>query len=267
MSRDKLRLSSAQLAVGRFFFVHAARAAHDDQVPRTYEFLHATFGEYLVARLVHRLSLEVLAKERAATSLYGRQDGTGWLEPVLSFTPLTTRTPVVAFLRELFAETPETDRTDLHELFTALVVTAQHRPPGADHPDYLPRALPIAGRIAAFTANLVILAVVVRGRVTATDLHPTGWHPGVAVAVAARRGGVGQAARRAGGRAWSGRRSGDHFGGPPGRPAASAGRHGVVDRHRSGGPGLLVLPSLLDEFRRWENFRPSWVGGHAAAQP
>ncbi|MEU4444103.1 ATP-binding protein [Actinosynnema sp. NPDC050801] len=162
--RDKLRLSSAQLAVGRFFFVHAARAAHDDQVSRTYEFLHATFGEYLVARLVHRLSLEVLAKERAATSLYGRQEGTGWLEPVLSFASLTTRTPVISFLRELFDDTPEADRAELHELFTALLATAQHRLPGADHPDYLPRTLPIAHRIAAYTANLVVLAVVVGGR-------------------------------------------------------------------------------------------------------
>ncbi|GAB2981878.1 NACHT domain-containing protein [Saccharothrix stipae] len=162
--RDKLRLSSAQLAVGRFFFVHAARAAHDDQVLRTYEFLHATFGEYLVARLVHRLSLEVLAKERAATSLYGRQEGTGWLEPVLSFASLTTRTPVISFLRELFDGTPEADRAELHGLFTALVATAQHRLPGADHPDYLPRTLPIAHRIAAYTANLVVLTVAVGGR-------------------------------------------------------------------------------------------------------
>lgn len=97
-TQDRLRLTPAQLTVGRFFFIHTARAAHDGQKLQTYEFLHATFGEYLVARLVHRVSVEVLAKHRAATSsLYGRQEsGTGWLEPMLSFALTTNRTPVIS---------------------------------------------------------------------------------------------------------------------------------------------------------------------------
>ncbi|NUT48406.1 MAG: hypothetical protein HOV94_14010 [Saccharothrix sp.] len=173
---QRLRLSSAQLAVGRFFFVHAARAAHDGRVSQTYEFLHATFGEYLVARLVHRVALEVLASERAARSPYGRQSSdTGWLEPVLSFTPLSTRHPVVTFLRELFDGTPEADSTALHDLFTGLIDTAQHRPPGLEHPDYVPRVLPIAQRIAAYTANLVVLAVVVRGEFAVPGRHRWKW--------------------------------------------------------------------------------------------
>ncbi|MEU4767847.1 hypothetical protein AB0H12_31825 [Actinosynnema sp. NPDC023794] len=260
--RDKLRLSSAQLAVGRFFFVHAARAAHDGQVSRTYEFLHATFGEYLVARLVHRVSLDLLARERAAKSRYGRQEpGTGWLEPVLSFAPLTTRAPVVSFLRELFDGTPEADRAALHGLFTDLVGTAQHRQPGVDHPDYLPRTHAIAHRIAAYTANLVVLAVVVRGRLA--DFDRDEWQ---ALALL-----------------WQSQLDGEEW----------ARLIGVLDVERlrvdgestiavglSGGwfdsqidMGWLTgldpdmrgahLPPLLDELQRWEDFRPTWSGGHA----
>jgi hypothetical protein len=260
--RDKLRLSSAQLAVGRFFFVHAARAAHDGQVSRTYEFLHATFGEYLVARLVHRVSLDLLARERAAKSRYGRQEpGTGWLEPVLSFAPLTTRTPVVSFLRELFDGTPEADRAALHGLFTDLVGTAQHRQPGVDHPEYVPRVLPIAGRIAAYTANLVVLAVVVRGRLA--DFDRDEWQ---ALALL-----------------WQSQLDGEEW----------ARLIEVLDVERlrvDGEPTIAVvlrndrsyssvdmawltgldpdtrganLPPLLDELQRWEDFRPTWSGGHA----
>jgi hypothetical protein len=43
------RLSQDTLMLGRFFFVHRAQAVRDDAVVATYEFLHATFGEYPVA--------------------------------------------------------------------------------------------------------------------------------------------------------------------------------------------------------------------------
>jgi hypothetical protein len=257
-ARDKLRLSSAQLAVGRFFFVHAARAAHDDQVLRTYEFLHATFGEYLVARLVHRLSLEVLAKERAATSLYGRQDGTGWLEPVLSFAPVTTRTPVIWFLRELFAGTPEADRSQLHALFTTLVATAQHRQPGSDHPDYLPRVLPIAGRIAAYTANLATLAVLAGGRLAFSDLDRTAWRALTLL--------------------WQSQLGEEEWDSitqvlavEPSMTTSVVLRDGVLPGpinlnwllsiEAIASPGLFVMPDYVDEMRRWENVRASWRDG------
>ncbi|MFT7836680.1 hypothetical protein Q5530_11065 [Saccharothrix sp. BKS2] len=168
----RVRLGAAQLAVGRFFFVHEARAAHDGRSRHTYEFLHATFGEYLVARLVHRISLEAVAGERAASSSYyqRREDDAGWLRPLLSFVPLTSRAPVVGFLRELFADVPEEDREPLHRLLLRLLGAAQH--PRADAPGaaYEPRALPVTRRIAAYTANLVVLVVSLRGCFTASDL-------------------------------------------------------------------------------------------------
>ncbi|PSL54505.1 hypothetical protein B0I31_10619 [Saccharothrix carnea] len=251
----RLRLSSAQLAVGRFFFVHAARAAHDSRVLQTYEFLHATFGEFLVARLVHRVSLDVLAQERAAKSRYGRQ-GTdaGWLEPVLSFAPLTTRSPVISFLDQLFRETPDADRTALHELFTALVDPAQHRQPGADHPDYLPRSLTIAGRIAAYTANLVTLAVVAGGGYAVSGFIRSKWQALTLL--------------------WQSQLDEEEWDSvtrvltvAPSPDASVVLRRTLepspvdVEWLADSSADMRYLPNYLDEVRRWEALRTSWREG------
>uniref|UniRef100_UPI003D7653AE NACHT domain-containing protein n=1 Tax=Streptomyces sp. Tue6028 TaxID=2036037 RepID=UPI003D7653AE len=58
-------LSGAQRAIGRFFFIHRAEAFRDDARLRSYEFLHATFGEFLVARLVAQELQDLIAAERA----------------------------------------------------------------------------------------------------------------------------------------------------------------------------------------------------------
>ncbi|HEX8865797.1 MAG TPA: ATP-binding protein, partial [Lentzea sp.] len=53
------RLSSGESVLGRFFFVQTSEAVREDHTKlRTYEFLHATFGEYLVARYVWRTLLD-----------------------------------------------------------------------------------------------------------------------------------------------------------------------------------------------------------------
>jgi hypothetical protein len=43
-------LTASETVIGRFFFVHEARTIRDNQRLRTYEFLHATFAEYLIGR-------------------------------------------------------------------------------------------------------------------------------------------------------------------------------------------------------------------------
>ncbi|MFD0199622.1 MULTISPECIES: NACHT domain-containing protein [Saccharothrix] len=255
----RLRLSSAQLAVGRFFFVHAARAAQDSRVLQTYEFLHATFGEFLVARLVHRVSLDVLAQERAAKSRYGRQ-GTdaGWLEPVLSFAPLTTRSPVISFLRELFRRTPDADRTELHKLLTALVDTAQHRQPGSDHPDYLPRSLTIAHRIAAYTVNLVTLAVVVGRGYAVSDFPRPEWQS-LALLWQSQ---LGEEEWDSITRVLTVEPSLDAVvlrGWLPPPPVDVVWLLGSAVPARD--HAKLAAPNYLDEIRRWEAFRTSWREG------
>lgn len=71
--------SEGQLMVGRFFFVHESVATHaPGDRASTYEFLHATFGEYLVARLVARLITD-LARRAAVEGDDPLPDGAGRL--------------------------------------------------------------------------------------------------------------------------------------------------------------------------------------------
>jgi len=86
----RAQLTAAQLAVGRFFFVHESQATRDDMRLQTYEFLHATFGEFLVARLVTQVLTDMLARETAAArSLLGPGDD-GLLHALLSFAALAS---------------------------------------------------------------------------------------------------------------------------------------------------------------------------------
>lgn len=61
------RISPADQLLGRFFFVHEARAQRSDGTASVFEFLHATFGEYLVARSVIG-ALDDLVDEHAGGS-------------------------------------------------------------------------------------------------------------------------------------------------------------------------------------------------------
>ncbi|GAA3378645.1 hypothetical protein GCM10020367_58990 [Streptomyces sannanensis] len=84
---------------GRFFFVHPAQAVVAEERLRSYEFLHATFGEYLVARLLCDEVRRVLAEwERTGAT---RGDG-DMSYPLLSFVPLSDRAEVRDNIRELF---------------------------------------------------------------------------------------------------------------------------------------------------------------------
>jgi hypothetical protein len=60
-------LTAGQELIGRFFFIQRAQALRDDRKLQTYEFLHATFGEFLVARLAVRVLADLDAREAAAT--------------------------------------------------------------------------------------------------------------------------------------------------------------------------------------------------------
>ena len=64
----RAQLTPAQLTVGRFFFIHESRAVGDVGELRTYEFLHSTFGEFLVARLVVRILGEMVSANGSTIS-------------------------------------------------------------------------------------------------------------------------------------------------------------------------------------------------------
>ena len=171
-SRLQAPLTSAQAAIGRFFFVHESQATRDGLRLQTYEFLHATFGEFLVARLVAQVLTDVLKRDRAAdrSSLSGADDGL--LHALLSFATLTARAPVVAFLGELLEQMEARQRADLADLLLRLHAGALYPRAESTYSGYEPLALTVPARHAAWSANLVILAVLAAGEITGAQLFP-----------------------------------------------------------------------------------------------
>ncbi|WP_426503493.1 NACHT domain-containing protein [Dactylosporangium sp. McL0621] len=170
-------LGRADTVVGRFFFIQRAQAVRDGSRAETYEFLHATFGEYLVARLVHQVLADLARQEAASVgSLLGAarcQDGL--LHALLSFAPLTNRGAVITFLSQIAARAPEEERAALRRLAVVLFHRLDERD---DHrfAAYAPAHFPAPGRYARYGLNLVLLAAVYGGRVPAAELfgadHP-----------------------------------------------------------------------------------------------
>lgn len=168
----RAELTSAQRTVGRFFFVHQTQALRDDSRLHTYEFLHASFAEYLLARTVSR-ELRDLTNEATRASDRSRPAGTddGFLHALLSFAPLCLRAPTVTFLGELLDSSAwKPARTAARELVLALFREALQPRPVSLYDTYRPAALDVPARHASYSANLLLLAVLLGGQVTASEL-------------------------------------------------------------------------------------------------
>ncbi|WP_238006786.1 hypothetical protein KZZ52_24360 [Dactylosporangium sp. AC04546] len=162
-------LTAGQDLVGRFFFIQRAQAVRDGEQLQTFEFLHATFGEYLVARLLIRLLHDLAAREAAATlPLRTTAADDALLYALLSFSPLTSRGTVLRFAAS--AVTEPSDRQRLQAL-TVRTFRAALRWTTSQPSAYQPVALPLADRHALYTLNL-LLAAVTFGEVTASALFP-----------------------------------------------------------------------------------------------
>jgi hypothetical protein len=159
-------LTAGQETVGRFFFIQRAQALQDDQTLQTYEFLHATFGEYLVARLVVRAVREAAAVSRARSVRMGRRDEDDLLQSLLGYTPLCARNTVMPFVAELLA-TP--DRDELGDWAIDRLRTAVTRPAWTSR-----RYQPIDKRVdhwmATYSFNLLLLALACDVPVRASEL-------------------------------------------------------------------------------------------------
>lgn len=159
-------LTPGELAFAKFFFVHHAEATRDDGVLRTYEFMHATFGEYLIARLIAELLGEMAAKA-SGLILTGIDDEL--LQALLSWATLSSRATVVSFLQELAVMKGAADlwRGLVMRLFRQLdtrlsMQYANYRPSRADSPR----------RHAYYTANLLVLALACAPAMRASAVLP-----------------------------------------------------------------------------------------------
>ncbi|MGH3258582.1 MAG: NACHT domain-containing protein [Streptosporangiaceae bacterium] len=168
----RAQLTAAQLAVGRFFFVHESQATQDDRRLQTYEFLHATFGEFLVAQLVIQILTDMLAREELATRSPFTSTDDGLLHAVLSFAALTARAPVIAFLGDLLDQMSAERRQVLASLLLRLHARALYPRTESGYSSYEPLPLTVTARHAAWSTNLAVLAVLAAGEITASQLFP-----------------------------------------------------------------------------------------------
>ncbi|AVT35826.1 NACHT domain-containing NTPase [Plantactinospora sp. BB1] len=186
-------LRPAEIVLGRFFFVHRSRvadnaAAGDDEL-ETYEFLHATFGEYLVARLVwHVLAGMVAARQAAAVAPFGMPFGDpqpvddGRLHALTSWAALCGRAPVVEFLTGMMPTLDQERRNCLVELLIGLFRAANWARAEHRYDRYQPRPVPVPARHAAYSVNLLLLAVCAAGTLPGSTLYGAGtnvvpsWH-------------------------------------------------------------------------------------------
>ncbi|MDX2822351.1 helix-turn-helix transcriptional regulator [Streptomyces ipomoeae] len=136
----------AGLVFGRFFFIHEARATSKRGTARRwYEFLHATFGEHLVARKI--------ARTLAHCPDHGPHDGL--LFDLLSHSLLTDRAQIIDNLRD-FLPTWEAVRP--------LFPTALDERSAESRTGYTARPARVTHRHACYSANLLLLALA-RGQV------------------------------------------------------------------------------------------------------
>jgi hypothetical protein len=162
----------AQTVVSRFFFIHQAQAIREGRRLTTCEFLHATFGEYLISRLIIRELVDLCAVTAVTTSRSRPPTNDEFLRALLSFAPLTIRTQVIDFLAAQVGRMPPDDAMRIRHLLLAAFQSALEPAMSRSHEDYRPMRLSAPGLHAAYSANLVLLIVLVGGPVTGSELFP-----------------------------------------------------------------------------------------------
>jgi hypothetical protein len=161
------RLPPARLVLGRFFFIHESQANIDFARFATYEFLHATFGEYLVARIVFatlKRTIAVRAAEGIAMSFSDKGIANDdRLYALLSFALLTDRLQIGTFLGELIGGMAQEDRVQLSSILKQLFQHVLISLPGNQYATYRPRPLSVPARYSVYSANLLVLNTLASG--------------------------------------------------------------------------------------------------------
>jgi len=162
-------VEAGQRIIGEFFFVHAAEAraltgtANMQDVRallprRSYEFLHATFGEYPVARQVMDELADVAEKAFSERRGPGEPDD-DLLFALLSHQVLVARRSTLDFAIEIFADLPGQLRPHMLRTLEMLTSTYRNRHDSARFTAYRPTPPDQVHQLACYCANLVTLRV------------------------------------------------------------------------------------------------------------
>ena len=151
--------------IGQFFFVYVAEARpHDRQDRRrSYEFLHATFGEYLIASYVIALLTDI-ANAAMSTKRGAHQLDDQLLYTLLCHHTLATRKTTLSFAAQLAEEFSPEKREFILSLLDVLIARCRRRYTTDRYSGYQPVQVDHVGRIAAYSANLVLLRITLDDR-------------------------------------------------------------------------------------------------------
>jgi ATPase family associated with various cellular activities (AAA) len=148
----------------------ARQRARTDQPQRAYEFLHATFGEYLVARRV----IDELV-DAAVRAFSGRRGPTepddDLLFALLSHQTLAARRSMLNFAKEIFADLSDKVREQVFQTLEVLVGTYRNRHGSDLYTAYRPTAPDQVHQLARYSANLVALRVVLEREADGVSLE------------------------------------------------------------------------------------------------
>ncbi|MFI5491193.1 NACHT domain-containing protein [Actinoplanes sp. NPDC051859] len=175
-------LTAGEELIGRFFFIQRSRATQDDRTLQTYEFLHATFGEFLVARLVVRALRDTAAQAAVSTLALGAARDDGLLRTLLGYAPLSARATVLPFVTSLLAGE---DRPAVRAWLVPALRAALTRPEFPAQA-YQPADKRVDHLMATYSLNLTLLALACDEPLRASELFvhaadPAAWLRGAAL--------------------------------------------------------------------------------------
>ncbi|WP_420819184.1 NACHT domain-containing protein, partial [Nonomuraea lactucae] len=162
----------AERATGGFFFIHRTEArptgaratgggAGADGGASCYEFLHATFGDFLVAWLAVYAVRDLVRRQDLAEeeliAVSSQDADDDLLYAVTSFSCLAERGPVVGFSMELLRALPREVRVRAANLLAELLRGSLHERRRRSFTRFEPVRHPLTRRLAAYSANLVLL--------------------------------------------------------------------------------------------------------------
>ncbi len=170
-SHFRTPITQAQVALGRFFFIQRAQAIRDGARLQTFEFLHATFGEYLATRLAVQLVADMLS-QRPALAVGPAVIGDDLAFALLSYAPLSSR-QILRFVQGIAARQISNERQRQRLADLLIKVHARNADRDSDrYASYRPAPLAVASRHGIYSANLVLLIATLAGHVTASQLFP-----------------------------------------------------------------------------------------------
>ncbi|MBM7770035.1 energy-coupling factor transporter ATP-binding protein EcfA2 [Actinokineospora baliensis] len=158
----------------QFFFVHSPEATTARGSVRGYEFLHATFGEYLVAHRVVELLRDMTDSSFGRRAVHDPDDEL--LFTLLSHQPLAVQRPVIDFIAEHLARLDDGERGRVERTLDHLLRDHRAQRRSSRYPGYCPDSTDYVARLAAYSANLVLLRVLLTDVVDIESLWTrTGW--------------------------------------------------------------------------------------------